>query len=367
MDNINVPSYNSLLLNDRQIRALQDLYDYIYRWKLELDDYMQKAAADYKGNHNQVSDLGLHYDSSHAEVEAYLDSSLTADENDYCYIEVPTSDETAAPIDHVDRYEYKHAEWKFSYTLNNSGFSDEEWAAIESGITSSILSKLTDLPDVHDYTSWDSTGTTQAGEGVLGLTGVEDANYYEVIIITNSDGTSDFPQGSLMYIPKTAVFDGETLIPLYDSSKQTVVGYLRIQTERMTSTSEAIEWAMETIAVDVYTKAESDERYAIKDIAIDGPLYIGAGLIIDDVIDDPSNRYDDLTEEITIGCVNDYMWFIWPSSNTLNVEMVMSGFPVPMSVIGTETIDNVEYTVIRSDDTYDFIGTLKIRVVQQTI
>lgn len=37
MKNINVPSYKGLLGNVRQARALQDLYDYISRWKAEVD------------------------------------------------------------------------------------------------------------------------------------------------------------------------------------------------------------------------------------------------------------------------------------------------------------------------------------------
>lgn len=39
MDNINIPSYNSLIPNDRKIRSIQDLYDYISRWKKEVDEH----------------------------------------------------------------------------------------------------------------------------------------------------------------------------------------------------------------------------------------------------------------------------------------------------------------------------------------
>lgn len=56
MNNINVPSYNSLLPKDRHIRAIQDLYDYISRWKKELDESISNinTAIDKATNYRDV-------------------------------------------------------------------------------------------------------------------------------------------------------------------------------------------------------------------------------------------------------------------------------------------------------------------------
>ena len=55
--------------------------------------------------------------------------------NDYAYIKIV--DEITGLVKQYDRYKYVAAipEWKLEYTLNNSSFTAEQWAAIESGVT----------------------------------------------------------------------------------------------------------------------------------------------------------------------------------------------------------------------------------------
>ena len=69
--------------------------------------------------------------------------AVTADENDYGYV---TSTDSAGNTLY-SRYKYASGNWVFEYALNNSSFTAAEWAAIQSGITSALVSKLSTLPE----------------------------------------------------------------------------------------------------------------------------------------------------------------------------------------------------------------------------
>ena len=71
------------------------------------------------------------------ELEAY-DGTLT--ENDYAFVK--TVDVAGNTI--YQRYKYNEAEhlWKFEYALNNTGFTAEQMAAINSGATRALIDKL---------------------------------------------------------------------------------------------------------------------------------------------------------------------------------------------------------------------------------
>lgn len=69
-------------------------------------------------------------------------NALTKDANDYVFWN--TTD--AAGNVQFKRYKYNGTTWEYEYTLNNSSFTSEQWAAIQSGITSALTTKLTALP-----------------------------------------------------------------------------------------------------------------------------------------------------------------------------------------------------------------------------
>ena len=60
------------------------------------------------------------------------------DGNDYVFLE--TTD--ALGNQKYDRYKYSNGAWVYEYTLNNSSFTEEQWKAINSGITNTYLSTL---------------------------------------------------------------------------------------------------------------------------------------------------------------------------------------------------------------------------------
>ena len=74
-----------------------------------------------------------------AELEAY---SGTLTNNDYAFV-IETD---AAGNEYYDRYKYNGTAWLFEYKIESTAFTAAQWAAIQSGITSVLVTKLSDLP-----------------------------------------------------------------------------------------------------------------------------------------------------------------------------------------------------------------------------
>lgn len=72
-------------------------------------------------------------------------SSVTASPHDYAYVAVTVSGGT-----YYDRYKYEGGVWVFEYRLNSTVFTAAQWAALNSGITTALVTKLSGLPDSYD-------------------------------------------------------------------------------------------------------------------------------------------------------------------------------------------------------------------------
>lgn len=73
-------------------------------------------------------------------------NGLTHDLNDYVYWN--TVDSVGNTL--YKRYKFDGTNWVFEYDLNNSSFTADEWAAIQSGITAALVAKLDALPNNAD-------------------------------------------------------------------------------------------------------------------------------------------------------------------------------------------------------------------------
>ena len=109
------------------------------------------ATATYRGSYNLVSDLLLSVSATQQQIADALATkmealSITPDNNDYCFVQIPTADATPTEIARIDRYKYDGTAWAYEYSLNNSSFTAAQWAALNSGITSGLVAKLSDLP-----------------------------------------------------------------------------------------------------------------------------------------------------------------------------------------------------------------------------
>ena len=112
------------------------------------------ATAQFKGTYNLVSDLQLTLSATHAQVGTALAGAISgADNNDYCFVQVPAAASTPTVIASVDRYKFDGTDWTYEFTLNNSGFTQAQWDAINSAITSSLVTKLTNLPTNDELTT----------------------------------------------------------------------------------------------------------------------------------------------------------------------------------------------------------------------
>ena len=112
------------------------------------------ATATHRGTFNLVSDLSLTVSASQADIATALASAIaTADNNDYAFVQVSTADGKPAEIARVERYKHNGTAWAYEYTLNNSGFTAAQWAALNSAITSGLVSKLNDLPTNAELTA----------------------------------------------------------------------------------------------------------------------------------------------------------------------------------------------------------------------
>lgn len=108
------------------------------------------ATATFRGTYNLKSDLSLNPGATHADIAAALTtkiSSANPDMNDYAFVLIPTAAATPTEIASIERYKYiggtGTTKWDYEYTLNNSGFTAAQWAAINSGITSAGLTSIT--------------------------------------------------------------------------------------------------------------------------------------------------------------------------------------------------------------------------------
>lgn len=74
-----------------------------------------------------------------AELEAYSGPKTN---NDYAFV-IETD---AAGNEYYDRYKWNGSAWLFEYKIESTAFTAAQWAAIQSGITSVLVTKLSDLP-----------------------------------------------------------------------------------------------------------------------------------------------------------------------------------------------------------------------------
>ena len=126
--------------------------------KLASEQYVNSSVATntatFKGAYNLVSDLSLSTAATREQIATALAGAISqADNNDYCFVQIPTSDATPTEIASVERYKFNGTAWAFEYALNNSGFTSAQWNALNSGITSGLVAKLSALPTNAELTN----------------------------------------------------------------------------------------------------------------------------------------------------------------------------------------------------------------------
>ena len=132
------------------------------------------STADFLGTYNAVADLGFTQtvvdtwtDPPTSSVETTVGNaittvlnaeSITPTSNDYVFVSVNESITTG--IDWYWRFKFDGTGWLYEYTLNNSSFTQTQWDAINSGITSANVTKLNGIQagaEVNVNADWNAT------------------------------------------------------------------------------------------------------------------------------------------------------------------------------------------------------------------
>lgn len=144
--------------------------------------------ANFLGTLDVVTDLGLTTSATNTQIATALGShtwptGVTPTNNDYVFISI--NDSSTTDVDEYRRFKYSETagtgSWAYEYTLNNSSFTQAQWNAINSGITSTDKSNydshLSNTSNPHQVTK------EQVGLGNVG-------NFKAVSTVANQGLTS---------------------------------------------------------------------------------------------------------------------------------------------------------------------------------
>ena len=86
-----------------------------------VEDKVVTYTARFQGTYNLISDLGLTTAATYEEISAELDNEISgADNNDYCYVQVPIDDDTPTRIQKTDRYKFDGTDWAYEFTVSDT-------------------------------------------------------------------------------------------------------------------------------------------------------------------------------------------------------------------------------------------------------
>lgn len=105
-------------------------------------------SAIYQGNLNLVDDLDLPLSANYLAIENALATYFgdTVDKNDFCFVNIPTDDQNTGEIAVTEKFKFNGTVWKFEYALNTSGFTSDQFEALNSGITAALVAILENYP-----------------------------------------------------------------------------------------------------------------------------------------------------------------------------------------------------------------------------
>ena len=293
------------------------------------------ATATFRGTYNLVSDLSLTTSATQQQIAAALATKMTAlsitpDTNDYTFVQVPTDDATPTEIERIDRYKYDGSAWEFEYALNNSGFTAEQWAAINSGVTSGDMTKLRALPtsaelttllngkqdviqDLADIRSGASAGATAVQPATLDSAlsnTVAESGVFDLSAYNNGTKYADLNAAltALNALPDDYKKGGMSFKYVRSSDNK----YVQYRLTADEFTTDTTQWAIADDGVYVenpefvYVQTDKDDKilWAIKK---DGDIYYGAGVpqqVIDYIEEKIANLSLDEYEDI-VAFLND--------------------------------------------------------------
>ena len=235
--------------------------------------------ATFRGGYDVVADLGLSRTASHTQIVLALnDEGMGADNNDYCFVYIPSTyyeeddhsgsisvndyvgfyviydnqyvyvtDENkedlgiipgttkayTPTIERVERYKYvvdtSSSTWSYEYTLNNSSFTASQWAAINSGATAQIIASIADKANdnavVHLAGTETITGTktfsaTPVTKSIEFVNSIDNQQGNKLTILNDNGYNAKVKMGSTenIRIMSNGTYFGSTVAPINDDA-----------------------------------------------------------------------------------------------------------------------------------------------------
>lgn len=89
--------------------------------KVWVNGRIATETATFRGTYNLVNDLSLSVSATRAQIAAALGTTIsTADNNDFCYVEIPIADAIPNRIQRTDRYKFNGTEWAYEFTVGDA-------------------------------------------------------------------------------------------------------------------------------------------------------------------------------------------------------------------------------------------------------
>lgn len=137
-------------IHTRNIKNGDITFDKLAQEVINYIDGIASGNSIYRGNYESVEDLP---------------TGALIHNNDYAYVTIEVEDEETHEINpELARYKYSEGEWAFEYIIPNTSFSADEWEAIKSGITSTLVNKLKGIEtgaQVNVQSDWNESDNTK--------------------------------------------------------------------------------------------------------------------------------------------------------------------------------------------------------------
>ena len=294
------------------------------------------ATATFRGTYNLVTDLELPVNATHAEIEARLARKIAiADNNDYVYVQVPNTAEKPDEILRVERYKFNGATWGFEYELNNSSFTAAQWAALNSGITSTIRE-----------TMQANIAANQAKIEALAR-GLEVSLFINPNVIYRNESQTITLSGVTGNSGSSSV---EMI--LYDGGQELERSTGTLITKSLTLTLDAVSKRYNVVSIVDGMRLEGDATVNAR-----YPIYYGFAASASALAASVLNRYAPTTSAAhTYSRENNadgqHFYILVPSGISELTSFTMNGAPFVMAA-STEFINNITYKVYTSGNTYN--------------
>ena len=107
---------------------------------------------------------------------------------------------------------------------------------------------------------------------------------------------------------------------------------------------------------------EISSTYVSKTTSITGPVYIGVGDNVTEVYTNANLRDNDFPKKLNLSFSDDYLYVIYPASNTKSIIIKVSNIIVPTDNLQTVTLDESSYYVLKSSNAYSYSGEVNFSV-----